>query len=361
MEKEPIKQKIKVMHLCGSKGPSGTEKFFMRLVKAQMENPELEITPVVRKNSWLDGQLKEQKIKHYTAPFKGGLGRFVDFKTIPLLHGIIDAEQPDIVQTWVGSSSRLVPHISAPQIAFVGHDYPSKLYKNADYAVGTTENICEHIRRSGRPETRFEKIPTFVNMPPEGFQGFRCDVRSEYNIPEESTVLLLLGRLHEQKGFDIALFALNMLPDNVYVLLVGTGPDEKALRAAVQADGLSNRVRFVGWVDNTTPFFAAADVFVLPSRFESSSSVILEAWAHRLPVIATETSSLYSLITHDNNGLLIEPDSEQELAQAVERILSEKELLGKLALSGYREVCAEFSRNDVLEKYNNLYKKLVQK
>ena len=147
-----------------------------------------------------------------------------------------------------------------------------------------------------------------------------------------------------------------MLPDNVYILLVGDGPQERALKAAVEADHLQNRVRFVGWVDNTTPFFAAADIFVLPSRRESSSNVVLEAWAHKLPVVATSIPAPKAMIEPDENALLVPPDSEQGIARAIERMIAEQGLSQKLAAAGHKKVRDEFARDTVLEKYRQLYK-----
>jgi glycosyltransferase involved in cell wall biosynthesis len=153
----------------------------------------------------------------------------------------------------------------------------------------------------------------------------------------------------------VALFALNLLPQNVHILLVGDGPQSRALKAAVEADRLSNRVRFVGWVDNITPFFAAADIFVLPSRRESSTNVVLEAWAHKLPVVATTIPAPKAMLSSGENALLVSPDSEQELARAIERLIAEQGLANQLAAAGHKKVKAEFARDAVLEKYRKLY------
>lgn len=351
---------LKLMHICGSAGPSGTEKFFLQLLQAQLKEGKYEIIPIVKRRSWLEEQLKNLGVPYYTAPFGGRFTRFFDFKTTPILDHLIDNLKPDIIQTWVSPSNRLVPHTNVPQIARMGRQFSLKYCKQASYMVASTANIQEHIHKHGFNEQRIEYIPTFVDLPPEGFKDFRFDVRAEYNIPEEAPLVLLLGRLHETKGFDVALFALNLLPENVHILLVGDGPEAKALKAAVEADNLNNRVRFAGWVDNITPFFAAADIFVLPSRRESSSNVILEAWAHKLPVIATSIPAPCATVTSDENALLVAPDSEQALARAIERLITEQGFAEKLARAGHKKVHTEYGRRVVLEKYEQLYQRVLR-
>tara|TARA_Y100000780_G_scaffold211112_2_gene210434 strand:+ start:640633 stop:641727 length:1095 start_codon:yes stop_codon:yes gene_type:complete len=349
------KRKLRLMHICGSPGPSGTEKFFLRLIQAQMAEGIYEIIPVVKRKSWLESELKKLDIPYYTAPFGGKVFRFLDFKTTPILDHLIDNLKPDLIQTWVSPSNRLVPQTNVPQVARMGRQFAMKYCKQAHFMVASTPDIEAHIRKSGFNEERVAQIPTFVEMPAEGFKDFRFDVRAEYNIPEDAPVVLLLGRLHETKGFDVALFALNLLPQNVHILLVGDGPQSRALKAAVEADRLSNRVRFVGWVDNITPFFAAADIFVLPSRRESSTNVVLEAWAHKLPVVATTIPAPKAMLSSGENALLVSPDSEQELARAIERLIAEQGLANQLAAAGHKKVKAEFARDAVLEKYRKLY------
>jgi len=351
---------LKLMHICGSAGPSGTEKFFLRLIRAQVEEGKYEIIPVIKRRSWLEEQLKKMGVTYYTAPFGGKFTRFFDFKTTPILDHLIDNLKPDIIQTWVSPANRLVPHTNIPQIARMGRQFSLKYCKQANYMIASTIDIQAHIHKYGFNAERIEYIPTFVDLPTAGFQDFRFDVRAEYGIPEEAPLVLLLGRLHETKGFDVALFALNLLPENVHIILVGDGPEVRALKAAVEADNLNKRVRFVGWVDNITPFFAAADMFVLPSRRESSSNVILEAWAHKLPVIATAIPAPKAIVTPDENALLVAPDSEQELARAIGRLITEPGLAEKLARAGHKKIRAEYERRAVLEKYEQLYQRVLR-
>ncbi len=115
-------------------------------------------------------------------------------------------------------------------------------------------------------------------------------------------MLLAAGRLHHNKGFDV-LRALARLPDAT-LWLAGTGPEQSALHALATGLGVAGRVRFLGWRDDVTTLMASVDVFVCPSRHEGLGSIVLEAWAHGCPIVATASQGPAELIRADQTGLL---------------------------------------------------------
>lgn len=359
-EKQTINKEkpLKVLHVCGSHNRTGTQKVFLRLVLAQSRLSGYVVIPVVAEGSWLEARLKEREVPHETAPFKTGLKTFFDKKTRQILEEVIKRHSPDVIQNWAGKWSKHLPKTRQPQIARLGLPMPIRYARGADYVVCATEDVCAYAGRK-LPAEKVRHIPTLVNIPPKGFEDFRYDVRAEFGIPHDAHLVLLLGRLHESKGFDVALFALNTLPRSVHVLIVGEGAEHGALEDAVTADGLERRVHFAGWIDNTSPMFAAADSFLLPSRRQSSCNVILEAWAHKLPVVATDIPAARALVTHEKNGILIPPEDEIAIAKAVERILEDRPLRESIAREGAREVASAFAEKEIVSAYDALYKEAV--
>lgn len=354
------KKTLKILHVCGSHNRTGTEKVFLRLINAQMKLPGYEVLPLVAENSWLAARLTEREIPHQTAPFKTGLKALFDKQTRGTIEETLAAFKPDVVQNWAGRWSRFIPRTPQPQVARMGLPMPKKYVKNADYVVCATDDVCQYLRKKGLPEAQTVHIPTIVNIPPKGFEDFRYDVRAEYGIPHEAHLVLLLGRLHESKGFDVALFALNTLPENVHMLIVGEGGEKPGLEDAVAVDDLGHRVHFAGWIDNTSPIFAAADSFLLPSRRQSSCNVILEAWAHKLPVISTDIPAARALVTDKEDGILIPPEDELAIARAVETLLADQKLQASLAKAGEKHVLEVFAEKHIVDKYDALYKKAVK-
>ena len=150
-----------------------------------------------------------------------------------------------------------------------------------------------------------------------------------------------------------------MLPENVYAIVAGKGPEEQALKAAVEADGLTSRVRFAGWVNNLTPLFAAADVFVVPSRHEPLGNVVLEGWAHQIPVIAADASGPASLIQQGESGVLVPVDDEKALARGIQDVLDNPELAQKMVQTGLRQLQLNYTQGVVVEQYLKLFRELT--
>ena len=112
--------------------------------------------------------------------------------------------------------------------------------------------------------------------------------RHALGTPGAAPLLLALGRLHENKGFDTLIRALALLPDH-HLWLAGEGPLEESLRRLARETGVEERVRLLGWRADTAALYAACDAFVCPSRHEPFGNIIVEAWAQRVPVVATRS------------------------------------------------------------------------
>lgn len=131
-----------------------------------------------------------------------------------------------------------------------------------------------------------------------------------------SNELLFVGRLARNKGADLLIDAMNALAhEDVSLALVGEGP----LRSNLERRSTNPRVRFLGSVGEArlTELFATAGALVLPSRFEGMPTVVLEAMAARLPVIATDIGAVRTMVEPERTGLLIPPDSTGALVRAI--------------------------------------------
>ncbi|MCB9983981.1 MAG: glycosyltransferase [Rhodospirillales bacterium] len=113
-----------------------------------------------------------------------------------------------------------------------------------------------------------------------------------HNVSEDTVQFVAAGRLHSQKGYDRLIAALaNFKSDHKWVLsILGEGEERPLLERLVSQYGLSNQILLPGLVSNPWPYYAGADCFLLPSRFEGLPNVALEALACGTPVIATDSS-----------------------------------------------------------------------
>ncbi len=146
--------------------------------------------------------------------------------------------------------------------------------------------------------------------------------------------VVVIAQLRPQKGHDVVLAAVPLLPHDVLVMLAGDGPLRAELETMIRRSSLERRVRMLGFVEDVPALLAAADVVVLPSRYEGLPLVVLEALAAGRPVVATDVPGTRDLLTDGETGLLVPPDDPAALARAIERVLSEPALAGRLVRAG---------------------------
>lgn len=156
-------------------------------------------------------------------------------------------------------------------------------------------------------------------------------------------VLLAVGRLHPQKGFDVLLRAFAALPPHLAcwnLWIAGTGDARADLQQLAAELHVSERVRWLGFVESVETLYRAADLFVQPSRYEGMSNALLEAMASGLPVIATDTCpGALELVVDGETGRIAPGESPAGLATTMEELMdspSRRRTLGDAARSRSR-------------------------
>ncbi len=173
----------------------------------------------------------------------------------------------------------------------------------------------------------------------------RSASRRQLELPEDSPVLLWVGRLERLKGVDILIEAAAQLARRDFTLLL-VGGDERAgsLRAELEAqaerEGIAANVRFTGAVrhDDLPLYYSAADVCVIPSYYESFGLVAVEAMACGTPVVASRVGGLASTVTDGVNGYLIPWRCPEPFAEKLEVLLGNAELRANFSRAARRSV-----------------------
>ncbi|MCH8224043.1 MAG: glycosyltransferase family 4 protein [Chloroflexi bacterium] len=155
------------------------------------------------------------------------------------------------------------------------------------------------------------------------------------------TRILYAGRLSREKGIDVLLRAIAILPpdtrENVNVVVAGAGPADSELRSLSATLGLEEQVRFAGIVSPGPDLLAEydrADLFVLPSRIEGVPRALLEATARLLPVVATSVGGVPHLLRDGESGLIVPPDDPEAMADAIGRVIGDPTLARSLGNAG---------------------------
>jgi len=200
-----------------------------------------------------------------------------------------------------------------------------------------------------RARLRPERVATVYNgIDPTGFQQGpeeRAAVRAVLGVDPAAPVLVTVAVQREPKGIQHMLAALPEViaafPEVRY-LLVGDGPHRSALEEQAARLGLSDRVIFTGARDDVARLLAAADLFILPSLTEALPTVVAEAMAAGLPVVATTVGGIPEMVRPGDAALLVPPADPEALAEAVGRLLANPRQAAAMGLAGRRLVAERF-------------------
>lgn len=328
----------------------GAESFYMRLVESLAERPEVTQQAFVRATDDRIHRLREAGVSARFQRFGGRL----DLLGLWQFRRQLREFAPDVVLAWMNRAASMTPAGDYKLVCRLGHFYNLKYYRHADYWIGNTRGICDHLVQGGMPASRVVHIANFVD------EAVHAPVaRADLDTPEGVPLLLAAGRLHVNKGFDVLLQALQAVPD-AWLWLAGTGPEEAALKALAQQLGLAERVRFLGWRTDVTALMHTADMFVCPSRHEGLGSIVLESWAHECPLVSTRSQGPSEMIRHEEDGLMVDIDDSVGLAAAINSLLASESTRRAFAAAGLAHYRQAYSREAITSQYQDFLGSVVR-
>lgn len=191
-----------------------------------------------------------------------------------------------------------------------------------------------------------------------------AELRRQFGIPADAPVALFVGRLTCDKGIAELVEAFlqleNRIP-NLRLLLVGSFEDGDPLPEDIRKRlETHDRVILAGPVNDTAPYYAMADVLVLPSHREGLPTVVLEAHAAGKPVIGAAATGIVDLLVDGETGLLFPVGDASSLANAIARLIEDKALARKLADAGRDQVKRKFRQELIWAALRREYLKVLQ-
>jgi UDP-glucose:(heptosyl)LPS alpha-1,3-glucosyltransferase len=192
--------------------------------------------------------------------------------------------------------------------------------------------LSEYVKATARKHYRLpdERLATLFNavdlarFDPAARPEAGDDVRRQFNIASDRIVALMVAQDFERKGLREAIAALAQLAEKRLVLLVVGKPDPRSYRQMARELNVTEQVLFAGATSDPYPFYAAADFFVLPTRHDPCSLVVLEALAMGLPVISTMQNGACEIMTPGEHGFVLESADDREGLIAAMRALCDE-------------------------------------
>jgi glycosyltransferase involved in cell wall biosynthesis len=237
-----------------------------------------------------------------------------------------------------------------------------KFLNGASNAIALTRNEVQQYKSLGVPEERITIVPNGIDLSEYRDLPSKGSFKKKFGLEKNVKVVLYLGRIHEIKGIPILVRAFaNIINKFSDVRLVIVGPDSGYLaeiEALAKALQIEEKVLVLGPLYGVAKLeaYIDANVYVLPSRYETFPITILEAYACGKPVIASKVGGLKDLVVNGETGLLFELGNTVQLAKNILYLLGDDNQAEEMGLKGKQFVKENFTIDKVADKLQNLYR-----
>jgi glycosyltransferase involved in cell wall biosynthesis len=241
------------------------------------------------------------------------------------------------------------------------------LARVTDVLVAVSPEVRDELVALGvAPAAKFRVIRLGIELDnrisPDG--AARAETRRVMGIPEDRFLVGWIGRMTGVKRTDVLLKGFRALRDegvDAVLCMVGDGPDRGAVEELAGELGIVRDCLFAGYQEEVGPFFAAFDVFVLPSGNEGTPVTAIEALASGCPVVATRVGGVPDVVEDGIDGFLVDPAAVQELAARLAELARNRELCARMGAAGRERVATRYAVDRLVDDVDRLYRELLER
>ena len=239
-----------------------------------------------------------------------------------------------------------------------------KYLKDVDCIIAISEGVRDVLLEGGVPAERIEVIPSGIDFSVYEYPASRDYIRKELSFGEEDYLVGIIAHLADHKGHKYLIEATKILRDKaprIKVIIVGEGPLRLDLDKQVNQSGLEDMVFFLGFREDIPQILASLDLFVLSSYLEGLGSILLDAMASSLPIVATRVGGIPEVVKDGKTGILVSARNPAALAEAIFNMYQNRKFAGLLGSAGHDLVHSRFSAQAMAGKVVVLYERLAKK
>lgn len=360
---------MKVLHLSSEKSWRGGEQQISYLMDELKNTHKIETLAAARADSEFATRMKQKNHKVIELPFKSELDLYTAYKVKEL----VKSEKVDIVHMHSGHS-----HTIGVLSKVLGHDAKLVLSKRTDYPVKdnmlsrwkfnhpsikkilcVSGKIKEVLKPDIKEYSKVEVVYSGIDLEKFKIEN-PIDIRSILNLPADAKVVVNTSAISEQKDIgtfiDVAKLVTSKHKD-AYFVLCGDGPLREEMEKKVQDLAVENFI-FMGFRKDLPSFLSTCDIFLISSQDEGLGTSILDAFANRLPVVATRAGGIPEIVRHEDTGLTSEvKDAAGLAAQAVKMLYGDKNDVQKYVDNAYK-LAEEFSYKRTASQTLQMYKSI---
>jgi glycosyltransferase involved in cell wall biosynthesis len=361
---------MRVIHFVTG-GFSGSTNVAKEIIENTNQTSDIESLLVLRKKK----STTEEKLKSF---YNLGIDtRLVSSKlhvlTIHQLYKICKEYKPDILvvhgfseHIWGRYAGLLakVPHLvhvehnSRERYTWLRLKQAKWLSRYTAKIIGCSEGVKQNLLRLGFPAEKVVSIPNGINLT-------RFDQSTQVPFCKRKAEIIMAARFARQKDQTSLIKAIALLKNKdieVKVNFAGLGKSSHIVTAQklVKRLGLEQQISFLGHCTNLPELLTQHQIFVLSTHYEGMPLALIEAMASGCAIVASEVVGVKEMFVHGEDGYLVEPQSPRALAEAIEKLLADKDYTEKMAISGQKKARSQFSVERMAGEYKLLFRSLYK-
>jgi len=358
---------IKILHITSAFSEGGVDSFLLSLLPLIKDSEhEVELLVLDKNKIHLAPLLEKQGIKIHVGKYNNVRNLLNIFlirsflKNYDIVHVHLFPTQyfAAIAKLISWNKIKLITtehtsHNKRRSISFIRY-FEKFIYRQYDKIVCVSQKAKENLDEWINMDNKTFVIYNGINL--NLFESAFPYSKLELKLPQNSKVLIMVARFFSQKDHQTLIRAMSLLPENVYLLLCGSG--NKSMKQCVNLANsltLGERVRFLGNRKDISRLIKSADIAILSTFYEGFPISLLEYMASGKPTIATDVDGVNELVK--GCGILFDLQDEKQLAQTVLLLLNDKEYYKKVAIN-CKKRSEQFSEIIMAKKYVSIYNDL---
>ncbi len=380
---------MKILQIVSSSRISGAEKHVMLLSNRLLRRGHQVLT-VCPPGGWLPEQLSSASVPTWELGLRGAEG----VRSFRAMLDYIRKERVDIIHSHLTSATYFgcilgrmtqTPLVSSLHTRTSDLVYRRLMPKRDNRIITVSNYLREMLIKQGIPGWLLKTIYNGTEFFPEeseidGFEDLpspaqstpalslnaaSLPVRAELNLPPDAELIGLFGHVDEQKGHPLLIQAARSIVERrpkAYIVFIGHAEPriQKNLWEMAAADGVAQRLRYMGVRNDVPRLMDAMDIVTVPSQIESFGMVIIEAMARCKPVVAARVGGIPELVIHEETGLLVDRHPAQ-LADALVSLLRDPQKRESMGRKGRERARTRFSADLMVSNIESLYREMAQR
>lgn len=278
---------MKICQVLAGNEDGGLEKHTIEL-SGELHKQGLDVTVIAHQDFAVDFE----KVHFIPLDLSKGRNNII---ILYQLYKIFKKENFAIIHTQANKATAMVTKLKPflrSKIVSTLHNYKKNLkpFLKSDAVITVSDRIGEKLNSSN-------KMTVYNGIQIEDHAN--VDLYTKFNIPKDKFIICSVGRLVEAKGFDLLVNSMQYIDENIHLLIIGDGPEERKLKDSAQKLNVKNRISFLGNIDNklTKCIIKSSDLLVISSRREGFSYVFAESLLVDTPIVSTDVADIKKFIT----------------------------------------------------------------